>query len=918
MNKKTIYSVVDLEATGTDASADDRIIQFSCTFVQDQKIIDSFSTLINPLKAIPERITQLTGITNAMVKNAPSFRDIASLLYHMLQNTVFVAHNVNFDFPFLNYELKQIGYPQLKIKAIDTVTMSQILLPTLPSYQLRRISSYFNIIHKHPHSASSDAYATAYLLILLINRLRSLPYDTLKGIIKIQPKLPRNTMEMFKDTLQQVKDIHRPLSSYLRVKRGLVLRRNNINRRHDDKTTYKFPTSKPEKLRLYQSQLEWYPQQAKMMNEIYRNYTKDKKPSNWMFEVAMGMGRKIGYTLPLAYLSHNQHQVVIISTASKLLRKQLWDQTIPTLNNLLPFHVSKLIIKDSANYIDLNRYFNTLRVHEKSNQTQLVKAMILVWLTITTTGDLNELHINPKIPYLNEVRHYQDQTQHRHNPFYYQDFIRQHQIAAHRVNFIIVSHSYLCTHAKELSHLSKHPYLVIDEADKLPQAEISQYRFNFNLNLINIETRKIMGDLHQTHNHNLYDILPNHFTVRRKLKLIQGALAELSRAYQKIMYRFSITFLQRRLLTPVGKHMLTMPSLKKFQKYINKENPNFQVLNHDINIIKKITNYFQDMSGKRSYRRINRLEMDNYYHHVSMLINAKDMFNAIIDQIQSHPENCIFKAITNEPHNVASCYLKGGLISIGNHLEKDLYQYFRPMIFTDHALMVNGAKLTNSRMKLPLSNTRQKSDLDKISEAKPAINVYQTSSLFHQPDQYCKALATLILAKASKKPQRLLVGFSSLKLMTGTFNVLTDVDQVEEPVYALGINGSKKRILKRLTNAQRAIVFTNLTWFNQLNFNYPKEFGELIIADLPLDTNENMYYKAKVHQIKQSHQDVKRLMQLPEIILIIKRSLNYLPTHKNRLVIFDGRILNHPYFKQFARALPQGVIINQRKVKFNG
>lgn len=134
MNKKTIYSVVDLEATGTDASADDRIIQFSCTFVQDQKIIDSFSTLINPLKAIPERITQLTGITNAMVKNAPSFRDIASLLYHMLQNTVFVAHNVNFDFPFLNYELKQIGYPQLKIKAIDTVTMSQILLPTLPSY----------------------------------------------------------------------------------------------------------------------------------------------------------------------------------------------------------------------------------------------------------------------------------------------------------------------------------------------------------------------------------------------------------------------------------------------------------------------------------------------------------------------------------------------------------------------------------------------------------------------------------------------------------------------------------------------------------------------------------------------------------------------------------------------------------------
>ncbi|XIF20231.1 MAG: hypothetical protein AJITA_00964 [Acetilactobacillus jinshanensis] len=191
-----------------------------------------------------------------------------------------------------------------------------------------------------------------------------------------------------------------------------------------------------------------------MMDQIYRNYTKDKKPNNWIFEVATGTGRKIAYTLPLAYLSHNQHRAVIIST-----------QTIPTLNALLPFDISEIIIKDSENYIDLNRYFNTLRVHEKSGQTQLVKAMIMVWLTITTTGDLNELHINPRIPYLKEIRHYQVSAQRKHNPFYYQDFIRQLQSAAHKVNFIIVSQDYLYQHANELSHLSKQPYLVVDEAN---------------------------------------------------------------------------------------------------------------------------------------------------------------------------------------------------------------------------------------------------------------------------------------------------------------------------------------------------------------------------------------------------------------------------------------------------------------------
>lgn len=95
-----IYSVVDLETTGTSVNHGDRIIQVGCVLVQDGEIINHFETKINPRVAVPRHITQLTGIKNNDVRNAPLFEDIAGTLYSLLSGTIFVAHNVNFDFPF--------------------------------------------------------------------------------------------------------------------------------------------------------------------------------------------------------------------------------------------------------------------------------------------------------------------------------------------------------------------------------------------------------------------------------------------------------------------------------------------------------------------------------------------------------------------------------------------------------------------------------------------------------------------------------------------------------------------------------------------------------------------------------------------------------------------------------------------------
>lgn len=93
----------------------------------------------------------------------------------MLQNTTFVAHNVNFDYSFLSSELERAGYPELELPMMDTVQLTQIIYPTLVSYRLIDVSKYLQLSHIHPHKADSDTKATAELLINLKRELKLSP-----------------------------------------------------------------------------------------------------------------------------------------------------------------------------------------------------------------------------------------------------------------------------------------------------------------------------------------------------------------------------------------------------------------------------------------------------------------------------------------------------------------------------------------------------------------------------------------------------------------------------------------------------------------------------------------------------------------------------------------------------------------------
>ncbi|MBB1342471.1 VRR-NUC domain-containing protein [Pseudoalteromonas sp. SR45-6] len=160
-----IYSVVDIETTGS-LKGGNRITEIGIVKMQHGKVIDTWSTLINPQMRIPKFIVSLTGINDAMVATAPRFTEIAETLLNKLKGTIFVAHNVNFDYGFIRKECEMAGI-HFKMPKLCTVVESRKAFAGLKSYSLGNLSAHFDLNLISHHRALADASATAELLLLI-------------------------------------------------------------------------------------------------------------------------------------------------------------------------------------------------------------------------------------------------------------------------------------------------------------------------------------------------------------------------------------------------------------------------------------------------------------------------------------------------------------------------------------------------------------------------------------------------------------------------------------------------------------------------------------------------------------------------------------------------------------------------------
>jgi DNA polymerase III subunit epsilon len=181
----TTFCVLDLETTGGHRGTD-TITEIGVVKVRGGRCLGTFQTLVNPGRAIPPQITVLTGLTDALVADAPRIESVLGTLMEFLGDAVFVAHNVGFDLGFLRAALERSGRPRYSPVALDTVALARRLVrDEVPDCKLGTLASRFRLDHRPSHRALDDALATTDLLHLLIERATGLGVVGLDDLVSL-------------------------------------------------------------------------------------------------------------------------------------------------------------------------------------------------------------------------------------------------------------------------------------------------------------------------------------------------------------------------------------------------------------------------------------------------------------------------------------------------------------------------------------------------------------------------------------------------------------------------------------------------------------------------------------------------------------------------------------------------------------
>ncbi len=446
----TRYAVVDLEATDAHSS-ENKIIQIGIALVEGGKIVETYSTEVNPHEPLLPRISELTGLSDKQLKSAPDFSEVASEVRKLLTDSVFVAHNARFDYGLLEKSFLNAGLEFNEMLRVDTVDLARVFYPTFEKYGLEALSEKLDLAHDHPHAAVSDAYATAELLIRIEEKIQKLPRSVLEELLRHSDNLLFESKSFLQEQLDKTKI--RPAA--FKVVHNIATRKfkSSVSKKNSVANLSANFSENISKLGLASRS-----KQEKLAHLMETELTHLQAS---FIEAPTGLGKTYGYLLPLVAAG----QRIVVSTATKVLQKQLVNDVAPKLAETFGLKMAKIV--GTKNYISLRKFSELLLNNTDGKNFEIFKMKILIWLTETKTGELDEVSkVMTNDDYFDGIRHdgYVN-TKHFH---YEQDFWLRAQKEAEQAEIKVVNHAYL------IERLADYPetflgnrVLVVDEAQQL-------------------------------------------------------------------------------------------------------------------------------------------------------------------------------------------------------------------------------------------------------------------------------------------------------------------------------------------------------------------------------------------------------------------------------------------------------------------
>lgn len=924
-----IFVALDLETTGLDARTDAIIEIGAVRVVFDRaagpfacRVLDRFATLVNPLRPIPLRIQQLTGIRDADVAAAPPLVKVIPELLAFVSADVagVVAHNAGFDFGFLQAAGIHFHRPPQ-----DTFELASILLPGMASYSLGELCRQLDIALPEAHRALGDATATAHLFTYLLQRLEHLPPWIASTLLTCGEGCDWPPLLLLRDVAHTAHGLlmpppvcqSQPLDLWLGAPSTLVLDQGPapVPIAPGAVETVFAPGGPLSRhfgagFEARRGQLDMALRVANALN------TGD----HLLIEAGTGTGKSLAYLVPSALWGGLNQRRVTIATNTLTLQDQLLAKDIPQtqamMADLAAPPVRAAVLKGRSNYLCTRRLFAWYQNRRLPAQELRVLAKVLVWLLETTTGDVGELFLPTPAERLIWTRLCSDPATcspercsgHAAGssapPFV--DFFLRARLAAESAHLLIVNHALLLADIAAGGRvLPPYSHLIVDEAHRLEEAATDQLSHRIDWPVIDALLGRLQagGDLYQGVAHgaqvqgdvqclqHLYTIAHHAQTSAQALRAFAQAVISFARNHEVL--RHDCQYAQR---LGLDGQVRTQPIWSELEIEWD----------HCSETLRSAVRHLNAL--------LRHLEMRHWYEEepfAALLQDVQELHNGIattvewLDRIMFQPpipgeSDVVTWLEVNDA--VSDATLVAAPLFVNETLERALVHEKRSVIFTG-ATLRTGSGFSFIRDRLGLWDVTA-STVESPFDYRSSTLLYLPSDLpepNHAHFQQAVEQAIIHAAVASAG--------ATLALFTSYAQLRATAEAIRAPLDKLGVTvlqhgtSSRQRLLREYRQAEKAVLLGTRSFWEGIDMP-GDELRCLLIVRLPFAVPSDPLVAARSAELDNAFRDYT----LPDAILRFRQGFGRLirrATDRGVVVVLDSRVWRKEYGQAFLESLPE-------------
>ncbi|MFN4292646.1 MAG: helicase C-terminal domain-containing protein [Thermoflexales bacterium] len=942
---RTLVSL-DIETTGFDPERD-AILEIGIVRFRGEDVLEEWSSLIDPQRPVPHKITELTGITDDMVKREGiPLWDGLRKAQQVIGNAPIIGHNIAFDLGF--FKSLKTPPPFTKNAALDTFELAGILVPHAGRYSLGALAGELGISLPESHRAMADARTAHQLYLRIFERAMALPPEIVDEISAHADLSGWTLADFWRDVKEEQSRGAFSASIGAQLRRltpdgrrqkdpSAVLRRRAALQAEPLEPTGRIQPLDIERVAAtlandgpFAAQFPGYemrPQQVEMLRQIAQTFNEGGVA---FIEAGTGVGKSLAYLIPAMTWAMQNNERVVVSTNTINLQEQLADKDAPAVIRILGEAGRAAVMKGKGRYLCPNRFAELRRNGPKTADEARLLTKILIWLPNTLTGDGDELFM----PTPGERAIFQHLS--AQNPICNANtcsatdcFFNQARRLAASAHVVIVNHALLTADiAVENRALPEYNYLIVDEAHHLEAAATDALTYRLDRD----EIQRVLSDLgratktRQTGGSGLLaEIAAN---VRALLAVEQGAAINnlCDQAMQAVsaagasniaffdeLGEFIADEISGDAPDYVQRVRLTR-ALRNQSGWVRVEIA-FDNFQRDLDALaRQLNNLLKALLEAASFVSDADALAARLQGAIRFITEASEQLNGMFAKPSDDHVYWVDAEMPRKAARQARLTLNAAPLHVGPLMQRELWQKKRAVVLTSATLRTSAANGSSQPSFDYIKSRLSAPDAEALALGSPFD--YASSTLLYlvtdipEPNQegYQQAVERGLIELFRASEGRGLALFTSYSALRATSRAIAPALMRDDIlIFEQGDGTSRRAMVEGFRAAERAVMLGTRSFWEGVDIQGEK-LSALAICKLPFDVPTDPIFAARSETFDNAFNEYS----VPETVLRFRQGFGRLIRSKSDrgvIVVFDRRLLTKSYGAAFLNALPGPTIM---------